>query len=639
MIKINRSQSLAARLSLWIVSLGALIFIAVLTSNYFLSRFLLEDYVADLAKTKTSSTVAKIETIFNTVEANANSLAAVISTSDVTENQIHQMINAFIKTNADIFGMTVALEPNTLIDSVADFSPYYYRKENKIAFSDLADESYNYKNWAWYNEPKMTQTAVWSEPYLDEGGGNILMSTYSTPIYLSDNKTFAGIATADIELSWLDKIVKDIHIGESGFGFIVSKADTVIAHPDNSLNMKKLIDTLDNKVIPDNWQKYIDSKSQSSTVYIHSPCRHRNGFCWVAIETLGNTGWKVIIVLPEQELIANINSLTIKISIIAVFGLLLLLIVIMLITRHLTRPLGELVVATKEIGEGHLDTRLPKASHQDEIGALTGAFSSMRIALKTYITRIQETTAKQQKLESEIQIAKDIQMSMLPGSGNAIIKQDRFQLFALLKPARSVGGDLYYYQQSEDSLHFIIGDVSDKGIPAALFMAKTVTLYTRALKDKLSPGQTFTMMNDILSDNNDACMFVTALCGNINLKTGYTVMANAGHMNPIAQVNQNTREFEIQGATALGLMTGIDYPDIEFQLDSRTSLIMYTDGISEAHDKNNAQYTDEKLIDFISNIDTGTSEDTGNKILKSVDDFAADTEQFDDITLLIIRYE
>ena len=213
MIKINRSQSLAARLSLWIVSLGALIFIAVLTSNYFLSRFFLEDYVADLAKTKTSSTVAKIETIFNSVEANANSLAAVISTSDVTENQIHQMINAFIKTNADIFGMTVALEPNTLIDSVADFSPYYYRKENKIAFSDLANESYNYKNWAWYSEAKMTQTAVWSEPYLDEGGGNTLMSTYSTPIYLSDNKTFAGIATADIELSWVDKIVKDIHIG------------------------------------------------------------------------------------------------------------------------------------------------------------------------------------------------------------------------------------------------------------------------------------------------------------------------------------------------------------------------------------------------------------------------------------------
>ena len=632
-------QSLAGRLSLWIISSGALIFIAVLSTNYFLSRFLLEDYVADLAKTTTSSTAGEIETIFNAIEANANSLAAVISTSDVTENQIHQMIKAFVKTNADIFGMAVALEPNTLIDSVANFSPYYYKKENKIVFSDLADENYNYKNWAWYSEAKAIKAPVWSEPYLDDGGGNVLMTTYSSPIYLSDKKIFAGIATADIELSWLDKIVKNIHIGESGFGFIVSKADIVIAHPNNSLNMKKLIDTLDHKVIPDNWQKYIDSKSQSSTVYLHSPCPHRNEYCWIAIETLGNTGWKVIIVLPEQELIADINLLTKKISIIAVFGLLFLLFIIILITRHLTRPLGMLAIATKDIGAGHLDTELPEAAHKDEIGALTNDFSSMRTALKTYIAEIRETTAKQQKLESEIQIAKDIQMSMIPGSGNACIKEDEFQLFALLRPARTVGGDLYYFLQANHMLHFIVGDVSDKGVPAALFMAKAVTLYTRALRDRLTPGQTFTMMNDLLADNNDACMFVTALCGSLNLKTGHMVMANAGHMNPVMQTTQETREFEIDGATALGLMDKVNYPDIKFQLNRQTSLTMYTDGISEAHDTDNNQYSDEKLIELIASIKSGNTQETGNKIIESVDNFSAGTEQFDDITLLIIQYE
>ena len=635
----NRFQSLAARLSLWIISLGALIFIAVLATNYFLSRFLLEDYVADLAKTTNSSTVAKIETIFNTVEANTDSLAAVISTSDVTKNQVQQMIKAFLKTNADIFGMTVALEPNTLIDSADDFSPYYYKKENKIIFSDLANENYNYKNWAWYSEPKKTMTPVWSEPYLDEGGGNVLMTTYSSPIYLSDDKTFAGIATADIELSWLDKIVKDIHIGKSGFGFIVSKSDIVIAHPDNSLNMKKLIDTLERKVIPENWKKYIDSKSQSSTLYLHSPCRHRSGFCWVAIETLGNTGWKVIIVIPEQELIADINSLTVKISIIAVTGLLLLLFVIILITRHLTRPLGKLAIATKDIGAGHLDIELPKAAREDEIGALTNDFSSMRAALKTYISQVQETTAKQQKLESEIQIATDIQMSMIPGAGHVSLKQNSYQIFAYLKPARSVGGDLYYYQQSNEQLYFIIGDVSDKGVPAALFMAKTVTLYTRALKDKLSPGQTFTMMNDVLAQNNDACMFVTALCGSINLDTGNIVMANAGHMNPVIRIAENTDDYEINGATALGLMEGLDYPDIEFKLKNDTSIIMYTDGISEAHDINDNQYSDEKLINFIAETNTRSTQETGRKIIESVENFSAGTEQFDDITLLIIHYE
>jgi len=632
----NHSKSLATHLSLWIISLGTLIFIAVLSTNYFLSRFLLEDYVSDLAKTKTSSTVRKIETTFNTVSSNADSLASVISTSDITEKQIHQTINAFLKTNTDIFGMTVALEPHTLIDSIGDFSPYYYRKENGIAFSDLADSNYQYKNWAWYSEPKKRNTPVWSEPYLDEGGGNVLMTTYSTPIYLADNKTFAGIATADIELLWLDEVTKELKIGETGFGFILSSKDTVIAHPDKSLNMKKLNQT---KVNPQNWQKYLDSKKKSSTVYLRSPCNYRDGDCRIAIETLGRTGWKVIIILPEQELIAEINSLTIKISIIAVVGLLILLLVVILITRHLTSPLAKLASATQDIGAGYLDAELPRPVREDEIGALTDDFSSMRDALKTYIAEIQETTAKQQKLESEIQIATDIQMSMIPGSGNAFIQDDRYQLFAFLKPARSVGGDMYYFQQVDDVLHFIIGDVSDKGVPAALFMAKTITLYTRALKDNLTPGQTCSMMNDILAENNDACMFVTALCGSLNLHTGSIVMSNAGHMDPIIKQDQLTYAHKINGAIALGLMEGVDYPDIEFQLSNNSSLIMYTDGISEAHDSNNHQYSDEKLLELISNLEPVNAEETGNKIIESVDGFAADTEQFDDITLLIIHYE
>lgn len=630
----NHFQSLASRLSLWIISLGALIFIAVLSTNYFLSRLLLEDYVEDIAQTTASSTVRKIETIFNTISANADSLAAVVSTSNVSEKQIHQTIKAFLNTNAAIYGMTVALEPNTLITSLGYFSPYYYRKNGSIAFSDLADSNYQYKKWVWYTKPKKLNFPVWSEPYLDEGGGDVLMTTYSTPIYLDDKKSFAGVATADIRLSWLDEIVKEIHIGKSGYGFILSKNDVVIAHPDKTIDLKPLNE---NEVRPENWQKYIESKKQSSTVYLRAPCYQSDDYCWLAIETLGDTGWKVVIVLPEKELISDINSLTIKISIIAVSGLGILLFIVMIVTRHLTNPLGKLATATQDIGAGQLDIELPKTARNDEIGVLTDDFNSMRIALKDYIAEIQKTTAKQQKLESEIQIAKDIQMSMIPGAGKVSINNKNHQLFALLRPARTVGGDLYYYQQDEEILHFIIGDVSDKGIPAALFMAKTITLYTHALKDNLSPGETFTMMNDILAKNNDACMFVTALCGNINLNDGTVTMANAGHMNPIVKNRNKTGEVEVNGEIALGLMESVIYSDVQFQLDNNDSLIMYTDGISEAHNKDGDQYTDEKLIEFISTFDETNTDMIGNSIINSVDGFAVDTEQFDDITLLIIH--
>jgi sigma-B regulation protein RsbU (phosphoserine phosphatase) len=635
MIKSRRHKSLAARLSLWIISICTIIFATALITNYFLSRSLLEDYVSDLAKTTTSSTVRKVETELHAIASNADSLASVISRSDISEQQIHQIINAFLISNSAVFGMAVALEPHTLIGSMEDFSPYYYRENNTIAFSNLASDNYNYKSHPWYTEVKKLNAPAWSEPYYDTGGGNVRMVTYSTPINSKEHKSFAGVATADIELRWLDRIVKQIKIGETGYGFIISKDDVIIAHPDLSLNMKKLDAT---SVKPENWQRYLESKKESSDVYFKTLCYDRDEHCWIAIETLGNTGWKVIVVVPEQELIAKINRLTLKISTIAIIGLLTLAFVIILLTSHLTRPLGNLATATRNIGVGNLDTPIPGAVRDDEIGALTDDFSAMRDALKIHIAEIQQVTAKQQKLESEIQIAKDIQMSMIPGAGDVIEKHDLYQLLALLRPARSVGGDLYYYQQSGQQLDFIIGDVSDKGIPAALFMAKTVTLYTRALKEKLTPGQTLTMMNDLLTQNNEACMFVTALSGSIDLKTGNIIMANAGHMNPIIKSLPQAKEQEITGATALGLMDGVTYPDVAFQLESDAYLIMYTDGISEAHDSKGAQYTDMRLINLIADTHSTSIEHIGTNIIKSVDDFATDTEQFDDITLLIIHY-
>ncbi len=638
-MKPDHTQRLASPLSLWIASLGALIFIVVLVTNYYLSRALLDDYTEKLAGAATASTVEKIESVFIRAEANADSLASVTAKQGITEDEIHQAIKALLPIHTKTYGMTVALEPYSLAASLGDFSPYYYKKGDGLVYENLATDSYDYRNQPWYTGPKKLNAFMWSDPYFDDGGGNVQMITYSTPIYVPGTKTFAGIATADIKLKWLDKIVDDIKVSKSGYGYIVSRNDIVIAHPDKTLNMKNLADIVSDDIDPEDWQTYLDSKTTSSSVSLRVPCPYQEGDCRIAIESLANTGWKVIVVLPEHDHLSEINELTRHISYIALAGIIILLVVITSITRRLTNPLANLALATKDIGAGNLDIKLPEPTRHDEIGALTEDFSTMRTALKTYIKEVQTATAKQQKLESEIQIAKDIQMSMIPGSGNASIKSDVFQLYALLRPARTVGGDLYYFQQSDEILHFILGDVSDKGVPAALFMAKTVTLYTRALRDELSPGQTFTMMNDILAENNDACMFVTALCGTVNLKTGSVVMSNAGHMDPIIQDTKNTHEHEVKGATALGLMDGVDYPDFEFQLDHNTSMIMYTDGISEAHDIDSNQYSDERLLELITNTDTSSAEETGNRIISSVDRFAGEAEQFDDITILIIRYE
>ena len=632
-------HSLGARLSFWIALLGAAVFISVLGVNYFLSRYLLEDYIGDLARTTASSTVRKLETVFSSVATSADALASVVSTTGISEKQIREAIRAFMKTSNTIFGMTVALEPHVLQQNIGRFSPYYYRKDGGLAYADLATTDYNYQKWDWYTQPKALNQPVWSEPYLDTGGGGILMTTYSVPFYAGQKNTFAGVATADIALDWLDGLVKNIHIADSGFGFIVSNNDIVIAHPNPEFNMQPLQAMLGERVNPANWQRYLSRKDTESNMYFYGDCRHRQDHCWTAVESLGATGWKVFIVLPEQELIAGINQLTIRISVIAVGGLLLLLLVVVLISHHLTNPLGRLAQATRDIGSGNLDASLPEPARADEIGSLTSDFTRMRDELIDYITELRESTAKRQKIESEIQIASDIQMSMISGAGHADVVEAGYQLFALLRPARSVGGDLYYYQQKGDELHFIIGDVSDKGVPAALFMAKAITLYTGALGDGLTPGRIFNHMNDALCQHNDACMFVTALCGRLNICNGELLMANAGHMHPIKKTQQQSGELIIDGGTALGLMEGLDYDDVSLRIADGSLLVMYTDGISEAFSYGGEQYSEQRLFDFVGTSDFTQSKQLGDAIIQDVDNFSNDAEQSDDITLMVLRFD
>ena len=476
------------------------------------------------------------------------------------------------------------------------------------------------------------------QPYFDQGGGNTLMTTYATPMKLGSDGKFAGVATADISLDWLQQLTENIQILETGFGLIVSYQDTIVAHPDPDRGMKKLKSTVNSDFIENYWDIYLKSKQAHEATYFHAPCRHKTGDCWIAIKPLLDTGWKVVIVIPESELIADIILLTGEIAILAIFGLLFLALVIVTITRRMTNPLERLARVTGDIGNGNLDVKLPSPERNDEIGALTDDFRSMRDSLRTHIEQLRETTAKQQKLESEIQIAKGIQMSMVPGGGTVSVNEHSYQLYSTLRPARSVGGDLYFFQQQGDRLHFIIGDVSDKGVPAALFMAKTVTLYTGALNDGLTPAETLTYMNQALSLNNDACMFVTALCGTLELDNGTLVMANAGHMHPIQKSQNSSGELVVDGGIALGLMEDAEYSNTTHQLAPQTSLLMYTDGITEAFNPRKEQYDDERLLVLVEQTSDRSAEALGTATLADVEKFVNNAEQSDDITLMVIHY-
>jgi sigma-B regulation protein RsbU (phosphoserine phosphatase) len=631
-------RSLGARLSLWIALPGALLFVSVLATNYFLSRDLLKSYVGELARTTAASTVYELATVLNSVSENADALASLVSKVELDAPRIRASIRAMLANDEYIFGMAVALEPHLLYTGIGRFSPYYYRKDGAFAYADLASDDYDYEKWDWYTRPKAENRPLWSEPYLDTGGGGVLMTTYSTPIRTSTDDRFAGVATADIALDWLQNVVRTIHIAKTGFGFIVTDKDTVIAHPNPEYNLVPLRTVSGEWPLPASRGPDPEKKNSETTQYFYGACHHQPGMCWTAVEALGQTGWKVYIVVPERELIADIKELTIRIAVVASAGLLILPLIVVLITRWLTKPLGLLAQSTRDIGAGNLDTSLPAPVRQDEIGALTADFTGMRDSLKDYLVKLRKSTAKQQALESEIRIASDIQMSMLTGAGHADVSEDGCQLFALLRPAQSVGGDLYYFHRYGDELHFIIGDVSDKGVPAALFMAEAITLYTSALGDGLSPASILVRMNDALCRNNDACMFVTALCGRLHIHSGQLLMANAGHMYPLLKTLRQTLKLPVDGGTALGLRDDAGYADVNLRLPADSVLLMYTDGITEAFNASGEQYSEQRLRKFVTRSEMMLPQPLGDALIDDVERFSAGTDQSDDITLLLIRY-
>ena len=237
-------------------------------------------------------------------------------------------------------------------------------------------------------------------------------------------------------------------------------------------------------------------------------------------------------------------------------GILLLALMITLIARSITTPLRALAAATEVIAKGDFDVSLPQVSGDDEVGALSSAFSTMKESLKDHIRRLTETTAAKERIESELKIAHDIQMGILPKIFPPLPDLDELDLFAVIEPAKEVGGDFYDFFQIDDiHICFIIADVSGKGVPASLFMAVARTLIKSTARKGITPDEILRRVNNELSADNENCMFATIFCGVLNLVTGELLYANGGH-NPPVYIPKNGAAsfFPSSGGLVVGAM-------------------------------------------------------------------------------------
>ena len=310
-------------------------------------------------------------------------------------------------------------------------------------------------------------------------------------------------------------------------------------------------------------------------------------------------------------------------------------------SEKLTKPLLKLSDEVQEIAAGNLDKKI-EIRTGDEMEKLATNFNAMTSELKTYMENLTKVAAEKEKTATELNLATNIQLSMLPN--NFDFDRKDFEIYATMNAARSVGGDFYdFYLLDENHLVITIADVSGKGVPAALFMAASKIILKNFAMSMQNPDDlvaVMTLANNQLCQENDEMMFVTVFMGMLDLKTGKFIFVNGGH-NPPMIYNSQENSFsylQVEENCVLGLMGEMDYIQQEVNLDKGDIIYLYTDGVTEAMDENNNQYGETRLSEVLNEIDkTADLPDILEKVSASISKHVGNAEQSDDITMLIVR--
>ena len=307
---------------------------------------------------------------------------------------------------------------------------------------------------------------------------------------------------------------------------------------------------------------------------------------------------------------------------------------------HMVKPLRQFAESAISIAQGDMDAALPEIQSKDELLQLRNAFDHMLHSLKQHISDLQATTASKERLQSELKIAHDIQMGMIPTS---FPQRPDLDLFASMTPAKEVGGDLYDFIIEGDELFFIIGDVAGKGVPASLYMAVTRTLFRNLAGNYQSAANIVREMNHAIASTNDSYVFVTLFVGVLDMKTHYLTYCNAAHNAPVLITPQGQCSLlEVETNLPVGIEDRYNYGEQQLDFPPGSALLLYTDGLTEAtyfsQDGSRKLFGEHRVLHDVEKNSRSSAVEVIDFLKQHVAVFADGTEQSDDLTMLFLRH-
>ncbi|HXV27960.1 MAG TPA: SpoIIE family protein phosphatase [bacterium] len=586
----------------------------------------------------------KINSKFSVLAAIAQSNATFLELNpDLSEEAVYRMLESTVLRNPLVYGACTAFEPYAFDPARELVAPYVWRGKDedagtapeKLMKMDVARDAYNYLDWNWYVDPKKLGHPVWTEPFFDEGAGDIMMTTHTVPF--RKNGKFWGVTTIDVHIAKLQQWGAVEGIGGERF-VLVSRAGRFVSHPNPDFIMKKSLFDEDPKMGDPELKEAAQRILRTGTGLEHLrdfPFPGRNFIVYAQVES---TGWIFLAAVREAVIMKPVWRQLAGLTLLMGASLLGILAILFTVSFFITSPIRQLAKELQVVGRGDLEIRKETRYPRDEIGDLASTFHRMVEALKEYLAALTRETTTREAVESELRIARSIQSSLLPNRFPAFPERSELDLFALNVPARYVAGDFYdFFFISPEELAVAVADVSGKGMPAAMFMAVTRTLLRSLAAKSISPSEVFEKTSRLLFEQNEQGIFVSATLAYYHTRTGRLSYTNAGHPRPyVKKPSGELRRFgEITG-TVLGILDDAAYETREEVLAPGETILFFTDGVTEARNTERLFFGESRLEASFSQTNGTAARDICTDLYERIQAFQGPSPA-DDITLLALR--
>ena len=569
---------------LLLVAVAAVTLEATSLIQYYFAQKGIREEASMRAESELENTKLQIRDVIDQAEAAVRNSVWIARWCLDYPDSLGVVARRIVQDNPVVVGSTLALIPGYNRQHPL-FAPYACRVEgsDELEIKSLATEEYEYPHQEWFYKPVELESGYWSEPYVDVGGGNMLMTTYSLPVR-DDRGRIAAVMTADISLGWLKDLVGSVDVYPNAFGVMLSRSGQIMISPSETLNMRHTIQDFRSSVADTAaFGRLADSmlsgKSGHISMYRKS---NRTSVYFAPVE---RTDWSMAVVIPESEIYGSIRRMGMLVKLLQLLGIVMLFLILRSVARNQVK--------------------------------------------------FQKVSEKKERMEHELKIGHDIQMSMIPKVFPPFPERKDIDMSAAIVPAKEVGGDLYDFYIRDEKLFFCVGDVSGKGVPASLVMAVTRSLFRSVTTHEASPQRIVSLMNNSMVDINENGMFVTFFCGVLDMQTGHLRYCNAGH-NPPLLFTDKVCHLDVVPNLPLGIEADMPFKEQETDLHYDDALFLYTDGVTEAENLAHEQFGEARMEAVLHM--RRDAQGHLDAVRDAVSRFVGDAPQSDDITMLFIHY-